>query len=187
MRDAEAEFKRCLSCLLVCAPVAPVWFRSIVSSSVIVAPALLSSDMNPWNIVVSGITSLPVTIMCFRERFPADALLCPALPCPALAALPPRMATWRLRSLRFSGGSACCRAATACASRATIEQPWEEEKIKEFYAKDYGVTFPLTAKVCGGFTRRAVRSSVWFPCCCAVPFALLFVGRGARPNLLVNL
>eukprot|EP00903_Cladosiphon_okamuranus_P013644 g12708.t1 len=26
------------------------------------------------------------------------------------------------------------------------QEPWEEEKIKEFYAKDYGVTFPLTAK-----------------------------------------
>ena len=99
------------------------------------------------------------------------------------------MATWRLRSLRFSGGSACCRSATACASRATIEQPWEEEKIKEFYAKDYGVTFPLTAKV-GVWrfheTRRQIKCVVSV-LLCGAPFALLFVGRGARPNLLVSL
>lgn len=26
-------------------------------------------------------------------------------------------------------------------------QPWEEEKIRDFYSKDFGVTFPLTSKV----------------------------------------
>ena len=74
-----------------------MWFRSIVSSSVIGAPALLSSDMNPWNIVVSGITSLPVTIMCLRERFPADALLCPV---PRLLRCPP---VWPLGDYVLSG------------------------------------------------------------------------------------
>ncbi|CAM9376495.1 unnamed protein product, partial [Ectocarpus sp. 8 AP-2014] len=28
------------------------------------------------------------------------------------------------------------------------QEPWDEEKIKDFYAKDFGVTFPLTSKVC---------------------------------------
>ncbi|CBJ33543.1 Glutathione peroxidase [Ectocarpus siliculosus] len=26
------------------------------------------------------------------------------------------------------------------------QEPWDEEKIKDFYAKDFGVTFPLTSK-----------------------------------------
>lgn len=46
-------------------------------------------------------------------------------------------------------------------------QPWDEEEIKDFYAKDFGVTFPLTSKVC---------------VVCGTPFGMLFcrTNRGRK-------